>query len=83
MANNRIQEAVRNYERLASEAARTYESTLRKAEQDLRQAIESCDVSEPLEEEKVTMTRSDYDELQNQLSKVQAYIAKNPSAIKN
>ena len=81
MANNRIQEAVRNYERLAGEAARTYENTLRKAEQDLRQAIESCEVSEPLEEEKVTMTRSDYDELQNQLGIVKTFLEKHPEAL--
>lgn len=79
MAINRVQQAVEEYERVAREAAKTYEETLRKAELDLRAAMSSADAPEPPSEAgTVTMSRDDFEQLQDQLKKVSEFVKAHP-----
>ena len=77
MGINRVKQAVEEYEQVVQEAARVYEKTLREAESSLRVAMSSTD-PEPPAEDNVTMSRGDYENLQEQLLKVADFIKANP-----
>ncbi len=78
MGTSRIQEAVGRYERIVKQAASDYEDALKAAESDLRNALVSSDVSEPPDSGMVSMTRSDYEQLQEQLNRVASFIEAHP-----
>ena len=78
MGASQVQEAVERYERVIKQAAQDYEDIMRSAESDLRKSLASPDVSEPPDPGMVTMTRSDYEQLQAQLEKVAAFISRHP-----
>ena len=78
MGTIQVQEAVARYERIIKQAAQDYEEALKAAESDLRNALTTADVPGPSDPNVVTMTRSDYEQLQAQLSKVAEFIEAHP-----
>lgn len=82
MAINQIQEAIEEYERVARSATQQYEQLLKKAELDLRSSMGSGETtSEPSNTDVVTMTRQEYNQLQDQLAKVSAFIQQHPEIV--
>lgn len=78
MAINRVQQAIEEYTRVVKNAASEYEDALRKAELDLRSIMNSSETPEPPVDDKVTMSKGDYDLMQDQLAKVAEFIKKHP-----
>ncbi len=78
MAVNQIQQAVGAYEKILREATEEYERKLRKAELDLKAAM-GTDKTEPSgQQSTVTMSKTDYENLQVQLEKVSEFIERHP-----
>jgi hypothetical protein len=81
MVTNSLKAAIDRYNQILKETTMSYERSLRDAEFELRNSMGGLAQNAiPPGEDTVTMSRKDFDELQEHLEKVRAFVSDNPTA---